>query len=196
MHVAGFAFFQSVPAPGSSYLGVIIVLAMVVLAVVIGFMLAYALFWRRLDQLPRELRRDGESPPPRPMAAGGAPAAAADGTPRPRSQGMICPACRREYEFGVRFCPHDSKQLVPAEPDKQRPASGGICPTCKRAFDPGVKFCPHDAEELISMAFWEATHGKARPSGIIGKICPHCNAKYDLEATFCGKDGAELVAVN
>ena len=42
----------------------------------------------------------------------------------------------------------------------------------------------------------EATHGKARPSGIIGKICPHCNAKYDLEATFCGKDGSELVAVN
>ena len=26
--------------------------------------------------------------------------------------------------------------------------------------------------ELIPMAFWEATHGKARPSGIIGKICP------------------------
>jgi len=57
MHVAGLAFFQSAPAAGSSYLGVIIVAAMVVLAVVIGFMLAYALFWRRLDQVPRDLAR-------------------------------------------------------------------------------------------------------------------------------------------
>jgi hypothetical protein len=95
----------------------------------------------------------------------------------------------------VRYCPHDSKQLVPAE-GSPRAAAGGICPSCKRAFDAGVKFCPHDAEELISMAFWESTHVKARPSGVIGKICPSCNAKYDIEATFCGKDGAELVAVN
>jgi hypothetical protein len=195
MHVAGLAFFQSAPAAGSSYLGVIIVAAMVVLAVVIGFMLAYALFWRRLDQVPRDARPRREGAPARAQAAGGGQAQAGP-PPKPRTQGMVCPACRREYEFGVRFCPHDSKQLVPAEGDKQRPASGGICPTCKRAFDPGVKFCPHDAEELIPMAFWEATHGKARPSGIIGKICPHCNAKYDLEATFCGKDGSELVAVN
>src|SRR5215813_11742587 len=106
MHVAGLALSQSVPAAGSSYLGVIIVAAMVVLAVVIGFMLAYALFWRRLDQLPREVRRPRE-PPQRAQAAGPAQAAQSSPPPRPRTQGMVCPACRREYEFGVRFCPHD-----------------------------------------------------------------------------------------
>src|SRR5437879_2980384 len=99
MHVAGLALFQSVPAAGSSYLGVIIVAAMVVLAVVIGFMLAYALFWRRLDQLPREIRRPREASVPRAQAAGGAPAVQAAPPPKPRSQGMVCPACRREYEF-------------------------------------------------------------------------------------------------
>src|SRR5215468_9238299 len=105
MHVAGLAIFQSSPAAGSSYLGVIIVAAMVVLAVVIGFMLAYALFWRRLEQLPRELRRPREGAAgtaARAQAAVGAAQAAQAAPPggavRPRSQGMVCPACRREYE--------------------------------------------------------------------------------------------------
>jgi len=181
----------------SPYLGAIVMLAMGVLLVVIGFLLAYVLFERRLERLPREMleRRALAQPAAPPVGAGAQPAGAAQAARPTRSPGMVCPACRREYDVGVRYCPHDAKPLV-AEASGPRAASGGMCPACKRAFDPGVKFCPHDAEELIPMAFWEATHGKARPSGIIGKICPHCNAKYDLEATFCGKDGSELVAVN
>ena len=46
MHVAGLAFFQSAPAAGSSYLGVIIVAAMVVLVLAIKQIVAgQSRFW-------------------------------------------------------------------------------------------------------------------------------------------------------
>jgi predicted amidophosphoribosyltransferase len=188
-------FIQSTPASNSPFLSAIVMLSIGVLAVIIGFLLGYLFIGWRIERLPREMAVGGG----RAQAAGGGaqpPQPPQPPQPRPPRHGtMVCPACHREYEFGVRFCPHDSKQLVP-EGEKTRSAAGGICPTCKRAFEAGVKFCPHDAEELMPMAFWEATRGRVRPAGVIGKICPSCNAKYDLEATFCGKDGAELVSVN
>src|SRR5262244_1427847 len=179
MHVLGLFVSQVSSTSSSPFLGAIVMLAMGVLLVVIGFLLAYVLFERRIERLP--LGRTSAAP---------APAGAQNTSPpaRPaRPAGMVCPACRREYDAGVRHCAHDAKLLVPADGGPPRGAAGGICPTCKRAFDPGVKYCPHDAEELIPMAFWEATHGRARPAGVVGKICPACAAKYDIEATFCGK---------
>jgi hypothetical protein len=111
-----------------------------------------------------------------------------------------CPSCRREFDAGVRFCPYDSRRLVPASDLLERSrATGSVCPRCRRAYDAGIRFCPHDADELIPLALWEATHGhrqEANPTGVLAKICPMCSGRYDLATTFCGKDGAELVTIN
>src|SRR5437660_6570228 len=192
MHVLALPVAQTTAVQSASpYLGAIVMLAMGVLLVVIGFLLAYVLFERRLDRLPRELQEKRALAQAQAAAAGIAAGGGSTAEAPPRSSrppGMVCPACRREYDVGVRYCPHDAKALVAIEASPARAVAGGICPSCKRAFDPGVKYCPHDAEELIPMAFWEATRGRARASGVIGKICPACAAKYDIEETFCGKD--------
>jgi hypothetical protein len=111
-----------------------------------------------------------------------------------------CPACRREFPPGVRFCPYDARRLVPAAelPERSRVA-GSVCPRCRRAYEPGIKYCPHDAEELMAAPLWEATRGRkqdAAPTGVLAKICPRCTGRYDLATTFCGKDGAELMTIN
>jgi hypothetical protein len=131
------------------------------------------------------------TPPSRPGSSG---AGAGTGGP------VGCPACRREFDASVRFCPYDSRRLVPAAELLERSRSAGsICPRCRRAYDAGIRYCPHDAEELMPMALWEATRGKkhdAAPTGVLAKICPQCANRYDLATTFCGKDGAELVTIN
>jgi len=120
--------------------------------------------------------------------------------PRPVvTAGVICPACRREYPLGLKYCPHDARALVPAGDSGVRaPAGGGvICPACKRSFDASKKFCPYDAEELMPLALASGGAGAlALPRMILGKICPHCAQRYESDATFCGRDGSELVSVN
>jgi hypothetical protein len=118
----------------------------------------------------------------------------------PRPQAMVCPACHRDYAPGLRFCPHDARDLVLAsDPAARATAAGVTCPTCKRSYDGGKKFCPFDGEELVplplALGAGDAA-GAAALAGVLGKICPNCSRRYESEATFCGRDGEELVPVN
>lgn len=88
--------------------------------------------------------------------AGLAPARAAT-----KSAGLVCMACHRAYEPGLRSCPHDSNELVPfavynaTRPRRPRsmtePAGiiARICPVCGSKFDLNARFCGHDAGELV-----------------------------------------------
>ena len=139
---------------------------------------------------------------------------------------LVCPACQREYEAGLQFCPHDARELVPAgDPGVRATAPGMTCPSCRRSFDAMKKFCPFDGDELVpltlavgsstsstpvgassaagvaSVAGGAAVAGLAAGAGaasvaMMGKICPHCSRRYESDATFCGRDGAALVSVN
>jgi hypothetical protein len=167
----------------------------------------------------RDAARTGASAPPVPLAAlrrqpgGGTPPArrpagaagsvgalAVASSSSPATGPVACPACRREYPAGVRFCAYDSRRLVPiGEIVERSRAAGSVCPRCRRSYDAGIKFCPHDAEELIPAPLWEATHGKrvdASPTGVMAKICPQCASRFDLASTFCTRDGAELMTIN
>jgi|SRR5215471_506732 len=133
---------------------------------------------------------------------------------------LVCPACHREYDAGLQFCPHDARELVPAgDPAARTAAPGMACPNCRRSFDAMKRFCPFDGDELVPLTF-----ALGRPSvpaalgaggaigmggmgdlgglgslgsvGLMGKICPHCSRRYENDATFCGRDGAALVSVN
>lgn len=77
-----------------------------------------------------------------------------------RSAGLVCMACRRAYEPGLRSCPHDGHELVPfAVYDATRPRKRGttepagvvarICPVCATKYDLNARFCGHDAGELV-----------------------------------------------
>src|SRR5689334_11809695 len=77
-----------------------------------------------------------------------------------RSAGLICMACQRAYEPGLRSCPHDGNELVPFPVyNATRPARRGaagptgviarICPVCATKYDLSARFCGHDAGELV-----------------------------------------------
>ncbi|MEO8707204.1 MAG: hypothetical protein ABI867_44665 [Kofleriaceae bacterium] len=78
-----------------------------------------------------------------------------------KSAGLVCMACRRAYEPGLRSCPHDGNELVPlpvynaTRPRRPRghtePAGviARICPVCGTKFDLNARFCGHDAGELV-----------------------------------------------
>jgi hypothetical protein len=111
----------------------------------------------------------------------------------------VCPACHREYEPGLQFCPYDARDLVMAgDPAARAPTPGLTCPTCSRSYDAGKKFCAFDGEELVPLTLAVgANQAVVRTfAGALGKICPNCSRRYESDATFCGRDGAELVAVN
>jgi hypothetical protein len=118
----------------------------------------------------------------------------------PRPQAMVCPACHRDYAPGLKFCPHDARDLVLAsDPVARTTAPGVTCPTCKRSYDGGKKFCAFDGEELVPLPLALGggdPAGAAAFAGVLGKICPNCSRRYESDATFCGRDGEELVAVN
>jgi hypothetical protein len=132
--------------------------------------------------------------------AGMSPASASGGEVGSiRAQGLVCPACHREFEPGLQFCPHDARDLVPAHDPAARGAIPGMtCPSCRRSYDAGKKFCAFDGEELVplTVAVGGAELAVARFAGALGKICPSCSRRYEADATFCGRDGAELVSVN
>jgi hypothetical protein len=145
--------------------------------------------------------------------------------PEAPGPGLICPACQREYEAGLQFCPHDARELVPASDPAARGAVPGVtCPSCRRSFDAMKKFCPFDGDELVPLTLAVGSRaGKPVLAGggvatgavggmggvgavdsmgnvgkieLMGKICPHCSRRYENDATFCGRDGAALVSVN
>jgi len=78
-----------------------------------------------------------------------------------RSAGLICMACRRAYEPGLRTCPHDrhrswfrfrsttrprprrAKTSEPTGIDRR------ICPVCSTKYDLNARFCGHDAGQLV-----------------------------------------------
>jgi uncharacterized protein YbaR (Trm112 family) len=77
-----------------------------------------------------------------------------------RSAGLVCMACRRAYEPGLRSCPHDGNELVPfpvynaTRPRRSRttePAGvvARICPVCGSKYDLNARFCGHDAGQLV-----------------------------------------------
>lgn len=77
-----------------------------------------------------------------------------------KSAGLVCMACRRAYEPGLRTCPHDGNELVPfpvynaTRPRKRghtEPANviARICPVCAAKYDLNARFCGHDAGELV-----------------------------------------------
>jgi hypothetical protein len=94
--------------------------------------------------------------PPEEML-GGAALSAARG--HSKSAGLVCMACHRAYEPGLRSCPHDSNELVPfavynATRPRRRPTEPAgiiarICPVCGSKFDLNARFCGHDAGELV-----------------------------------------------
>ena len=94
--------------------------------------------------------------PPEEMLGG--PLRAAGGTAK--SAGLVCMACRRAYEPGLRSCPHDGHELVPFPVyNATRPRRRGfteptgvvarICPVCGTKYDLNARFCGHDAGELV-----------------------------------------------
>lgn len=77
----------------------------------------------------------------------------------PRSQGVVCMACRRAYEPGIRRCPHDGTALVPfavyaaTRPRGRNSEPAGviarICPVCGARYDLHARFCCADGAELV-----------------------------------------------
>jgi hypothetical protein len=78
-----------------------------------------------------------------------------------KSAGLVCMACRRAYEPGLRSCPHDGNELVPfpvynaTRPRSRRNSTepsgviARICPVCGAKYDLNARFCGHDAGELV-----------------------------------------------
>ena len=78
-----------------------------------------------------------------------------------KSAGLVCMACRRAYEPGLRSCPHDGHDLVPfpvynatrprSRQQTSEPAGvvARICPVCGTKYDLNARFCGHDAGELV-----------------------------------------------
>lgn len=77
-----------------------------------------------------------------------------------RSAGLVCMACRRAYEPGLRSCPHDGNELVPfpvynaTRPRRARTTEptgviARICPVCGTKYDLSARFCGHDAGQLV-----------------------------------------------
>jgi hypothetical protein len=77
-----------------------------------------------------------------------------------RSAGLVCMACRRAYEPGLRSCPHDGNELVPfpvynaTRPRRARTTEptgvlARICPVCGNKYDLNARFCGHDAGQLV-----------------------------------------------
>jgi len=78
-----------------------------------------------------------------------------------RSTGLFCATCRRAYEPGLRRCPHDGGDLMPAalywasRPRRARGKTeptgviGRICPVCRGRYDLAARFCGVDGAELV-----------------------------------------------
>jgi hypothetical protein len=77
----------------------------------------------------------------------------------PRGQGVVCMACRRAFEPGIRRCPHDGNALVPfsvyaaTRPRSRTMEPAGviarICPVCAARYDLHARFCGIDGAELV-----------------------------------------------
>ncbi|HTJ43805.1 MAG TPA: hypothetical protein VL463_16980 [Kofleriaceae bacterium] len=78
-----------------------------------------------------------------------------------RGPGGMCVACRRAFEPGLRRCPHDGGDVVPAalfwamrgkksrEPQPITGVNAKVCPVCRQRADLAARFCGHDGAELV-----------------------------------------------
>jgi hypothetical protein len=78
-----------------------------------------------------------------------------------RGPGGMCIACRRAFEPGLRRCPHDGGDVVPAalfwamrgkkgrEPVPITGVNAKVCPVCRQRADLAARFCGHDGAELV-----------------------------------------------
>lgn len=78
-----------------------------------------------------------------------------------RGPGGLCVACRRAFEPGLRRCPHDGGDVVPAalfwamrgkkgrEPQPITGVNAKVCPVCRQRADLAARFCGHDGAELV-----------------------------------------------
>jgi hypothetical protein len=79
----------------------------------------------------------------------------------PRSGGSVCPRCRRAFDAGIRYCPHDAEELVAAHlweasqgrRDESAPTGvmAKICPQCQGHYDLASSFCGKDGAELVTI---------------------------------------------
>jgi len=71
--------------------------------------------------------------------------------------GAVCPRCHRGFDPSVRYCPHDSEELVPytmheamaPRPHRHRGEKGKICPACAARYEIDATFCGKDGSELV-----------------------------------------------
>ena len=71
--------------------------------------------------------------------------------------GAVCPRCHRGFDPSIRYCPHDSEELVPfspqesmsGRPHRHRGEKGKICPACAARYELDATFCGKDGSELV-----------------------------------------------
>ena len=75
-----------------------------------------------------------------------------------RSAGGMCTSCGRAFEPGLRRCPHDGGEIIPAmlfQATRRRReiAPTGVlakvCPVCREKSDLSARFCGRDGQELV-----------------------------------------------
>jgi hypothetical protein len=77
-----------------------------------------------------------------------------------RGPGGVCVSCRRAFDPGLRRCPHDGGDVIPAplfwatrgRRDRDGATMGveaKICPACRKRYDLGARFCGRDGAELV-----------------------------------------------
>ncbi|HUQ03968.1 MAG TPA: hypothetical protein VM261_15830 [Kofleriaceae bacterium] len=75
-----------------------------------------------------------------------------------RSAGGMCTSCGRAFEAGLRRCPHDGGEIIPAvlfQATRRRReiAPTGVlakvCPVCRERSDLSARFCGRDGQELV-----------------------------------------------
>jgi hypothetical protein len=77
-----------------------------------------------------------------------------------RGPGGVCVSCRRAFDPGLRRCPHDGAEVIPAplywatRGRRERDAASTgveakICPACRRKYDLAARFCGRDGAELV-----------------------------------------------
>ena len=77
-----------------------------------------------------------------------------------RGPGGVCVACRRAFDPGLRKCPHDGSDVIPAplywatrgRREREHAPTGveaRICPACRRRYDLSARFCGRDGAELV-----------------------------------------------
>lgn len=75
-----------------------------------------------------------------------------------RSAGGMCTTCGRAFEPGLRRCPHDGGEIIPAvlfQATRRRRelaptgVMAKVCPVCRERSDLSARFCGRDGQELV-----------------------------------------------